>query len=139
LIDVAWFGGLGGVLNGLVREIHAELEREPDTGDLLLALGCTPDTLAAQALHELGVNPEALLGVIERVRGQRPSSGEAQLAQRIKEARQAKELAIESQDFQTAAAMRDQERELTQQARADAVPPEVLQQIRRHLGISGPE
>jgi ATP-dependent Clp protease ATP-binding subunit ClpC len=74
----------------------------------------------------LGVNPEALPGVIKRVRAQQPPFTEAQLAQRIEEVRQAKELAIESQDFQTAAAMRDQERELTQQARADAVPPEVL-------------
>jgi hypothetical protein len=32
--------------------------------------------------------------------------------------------------------MRDQERELTQQARADAtVTPEVIQEICRHLGI----
>jgi ATP-dependent Clp protease ATP-binding subunit ClpA len=138
-LDQKWFDGLGGVLDGLAREIRGEVEREPDTGDLLLALACAPDTLAAQALHELGVNPEALPGVIKRVRAQQPPSTEAQLAQRIEEVRQAKELAIESQDFQTAAAMHDQERELIQQARADAVPPEVLQQIRRHLGISGPE
>jgi hypothetical protein len=105
LIDVAWFGGLGGVRNGLVREIRGELDREPNTGDLLLALAGTPDTLAAQGLHELGVNPEALLGVIEQVRARGSSSGQAQLAQ---------------------------------QARADAVPSAVLQQIRRHLDISGP-
>jgi ATP-dependent Clp protease ATP-binding subunit ClpA len=135
-IDQAWFDGLGGVLDGLAREIRRELEREPDTGDLLLALACAPDTLAARALRELGVNPEALPGVIERVRAQRPPSAEAQLAQRIEEVRQAKELAIESQQFQTAAAMRDQERELTQQTAADAVvAPEVIQEICRHLGI----
>jgi hypothetical protein len=32
LIDAAWFGGLGGVLNGLVREIPGELGREPRHG-----------------------------------------------------------------------------------------------------------
>jgi ATP-dependent Clp protease ATP-binding subunit ClpC len=137
-LDQEWFDGLGGVLDGLAREIRRELEREPDTGDLLLALAWAPDTLAAQALHELGVNAEALPGVIERVRAQRPPSSEAQLAQRIEAVRQAKELAIETQDFQTAAAMRDQERELTQQTLADAVvAPEVIQEIRRQLGIPG--
>jgi hypothetical protein len=59
-MDQAWFDGLGGVLNGLAREIRRELEREPDTGDLLLALACAPNTLAAQTLRELGVNAEEL-------------------------------------------------------------------------------
>lgn len=48
-LDQTWFDGLGGVLDGLARKIRRELEREPDTGDLLLALACAPDTLAAQA------------------------------------------------------------------------------------------
>jgi ATP-dependent Clp protease ATP-binding subunit ClpA len=94
-MDQAWFDGLGGVLNGLAREIRREVEREPDTGDLLLALTCASDTLAAQALHELGVKAEGLPEVIERIRTQRPPSAEAQLAQRIEEVRQAKEQAIE--------------------------------------------
>jgi ATP-dependent Clp protease ATP-binding subunit ClpA len=72
-IDKAWFDGLGGVLNGLAREIRSELDREPDTGDLVLALACSP-TLAAQALRELGVNAEELSGLIERVRTHRPPS-----------------------------------------------------------------
>jgi ATP-dependent Clp protease ATP-binding subunit ClpA len=134
--DQAWFDGLGGVLNGLAREIRRELEREPDTGDLLLALTCASDTLAAQALHELGVSAEELPEVIERIRTQRPPSAEAQLAQRIEEVRQAKAQAIESQQFQTAARMRDQERELTRQTLADAVvAPEVIQEICRRLGL----
>jgi ATP-dependent Clp protease ATP-binding subunit ClpA len=135
-MDQAWFDGLGGVLNGLAREIRRELERDPDTGDLLLALTCASDTLAARALHELGVNAEELPEVIERIRTQRPPSAEAQLAQRIEEVRQAKEQAIESQQFQTAARMRDQERELTRQTLADAVvAPEVIQEICQHLGL----
>ncbi len=47
VIVSTWLGGLGGVLNGLATEIHRELERAPDTGDLLLALVCASDTLAA--------------------------------------------------------------------------------------------
>ena len=134
-IDRAWFDGLGGVLNGLAREIRGTLHREPDTGDLLLALACAPGTLAAQTLRDLGVAPDGLSDMIERGRAQR-TPAEVQLAQRIEEVRQAKELAIESQNFQTAALLRYQERELTQQARADAVvAPEVIQEIGRHLGI----
>lgn len=136
-LDQAWFGGLGGVLNGLAREILRELERKPDTRDLLLALACGPDALAAQTLRELGVDPDRLPDAIKRLRAQR-TRAEKQRAQRIEDVRQAKELAIESQKFRTAARMRDHERELTQQARADAViAPEALAQIRRHLAISG--
>ncbi len=136
LIDQAWLGGLGGVLDRLTREIRRELKREPDTGDLLLALACAPDTLLAQALFQLGVNPDELPDVIGRVRAQQPPSADAQLAQRIAQVRHAKERAIESRQFQTAAAMRDQERQLTQQAIAEAgVAPEVLPQIRRQLGL----
>jgi ATP-dependent Clp protease ATP-binding subunit ClpA len=134
-IDQAWFDGLGAVLNGLAREIRRQLEREPDTGDLLLALAWAPDTLAAQALHQLGVNLDELPGVIERIRASQ-ASAEKELAERIEEVRRAKEQAIESQQFQTAARMRDQERELTQQTRTvTVVAPEVIQQIRRQLGI----
>jgi ATP-dependent Clp protease ATP-binding subunit ClpA len=138
LMDQAWFEGLGAILNRLAVEIRYKLKREPDTGDLLLALACTPDTLAAQALHELGVDHDELQAVIERLHAEAMAARE-QLAQRIEEVRQAKELAIESQKFQTAAQLRDQERELTEQARAHAVvPPEVLQQISRRLGLPSP-
>jgi ATP-dependent Clp protease ATP-binding subunit ClpA len=79
-MDQAWFDGLGAVLNGLAREIRRHLQREPDTGDLLLALACAPDTRAAQTLRELGVNIDELPGVIERVRAQR--APEQQVVQR---------------------------------------------------------
>ena len=136
-MDQAWFDGLGGVLNGLAREIRRELERAPDAGDLLLALACAPDTLAAKALRELGVDLERLPGVIERLRPEGVHA-EEELAQRLEEVRQGKELAIESHQFQTAARLREEERDLRQQlqARADTiVAPAVLPEIRRHLGI----
>jgi ATP-dependent Clp protease ATP-binding subunit ClpA len=60
-IDQAWLPELGGALNHLAREIRRELEREPDIGDLLIALACTPDTLASQALHRLGIDPDQLI------------------------------------------------------------------------------
>ncbi len=70
VIASTWLGGLGGVLNGLATEVQRELERAPDTGDLLLALVCASDTLAAQALRELGMNLDELTGVIERLRAE---------------------------------------------------------------------
>src|SRR3984957_3025054 len=37
VIDPAWLGGLGGVLDGLASEIRRQLERSPDGGGVLLA------------------------------------------------------------------------------------------------------
>jgi len=126
VIVSAWLGGLGGVLNGLTAEIHRELERAPDTGDLLLALVCASDSLAAQAIRELGMNLDELTGVIERLRAEALPAKE-QFTRRIEEVRREKELAIESKKFESAAQMRDQELQLIQ--------AEVLQEIRRRLGI----
>ena len=50
------------------RVRSAASERAPNAGDLLLALAYAPDTLAAKALRELGVDLEGLPGVIERLR-----------------------------------------------------------------------
>ena len=132
VIDQAWLPGLGGALDDLAREIRRELEREPDIGDLLIALACTPDRLASQALRRLGIDLDRLEGEINTLRADAQPAQQARAA-RIEEVRQAKERAIESQDFEIASRMRDQERQLRQAH--DIVEPEVLQQIRRHLGI----
>jgi ATP-dependent Clp protease ATP-binding subunit ClpA len=130
-----WLDGLGTILDRLAAEIRAELGRDPDAGDLLLVLASTPQTLASQALQAFGIDLDELWGQIERSRSQAVQA-QQQLSRRIEETRFAKEQAIESQDFQTAALMRDQEHELVQQTRAQAaVPPEALHVIRRHLGI----
>jgi len=71
--------------------------------------------LSAQALGELGVELDALWGTIERVR-QQTSRAREQLTQQIWEVRGAKEQALEAQEFEHAAGLRDQERELTEQA-----------------------
>jgi ATP-dependent Clp protease ATP-binding subunit ClpA len=134
-IDQAWLPGLGGVLNDLAREIRRELEREPDIGDLLIALACAPDTLASQALHRLRIDLDQLEREINTLRDEVQPGQQARAAQ-IEEVRQAKERAIESQDFEIASRMRDQERQLRQTN--EVVTPEVLQQIRRHLGIPTP-
>jgi ATP-dependent Clp protease ATP-binding subunit ClpA len=134
-IDPGWLDGLGAVLDRLAAEIRGELKRAPDTADLLLVLAHAPGTLAALTLHELGVNLDELTSKIEGVRGQ-ASPGEKERAQRLQEVTRAKELAIEEQRFETAAQLRDQERQLHQQAQAHTtVEHEVLQEIRRQLGI----
>ncbi len=144
-IDPVWLDGLGAGLDRLADEIRGKLGRDPDAGDLLLALACAPNMLPAQALSELGVDLDALWGTLEHARAQAAQAREQtrrerqQLNDQIRELRVAKEQAIEAQQFERAAGLRDQERQLTeQQARADqasAPEDEVLQEIRRRLGI----
>jgi ATP-dependent Clp protease ATP-binding subunit ClpA len=129
VIDQAWFGGLGAILDELAAEIRRERQRAPDTGDLLLALACAPDTLAAGALRELGIDLDRLPGVVDRLRAQ--ALAEDELASEIQRLTQAKEQAIAN-----VAQLRAQERELREQAQArSTVQPEVIQEIRRQLGI----
>ncbi|MHB8694297.1 MAG: UvrB/UvrC motif-containing protein [Solirubrobacteraceae bacterium] len=134
-VDAGWLDGLGPLLDRLAADIRQGLGREPDPGDLLLVLACAQETLTAQALSELGVELDALWGTIEHVR-QQHFAAEKDLMRRIQDVCRAKEQAIEAQEFQNAARLRDQERELREQAGAQsAVRPEVLPEIRRHLGI----
>jgi ATP-dependent Clp protease ATP-binding subunit ClpA len=116
-IDPGWLDGLPAVLKPLGAWIRTDLGRPPDVGDLLLAIVCVPDTPAAEALHELGIDVDELSGRIERARARNRTDSQA-LAQRMTEVSLAKELAIEQQRFDEAAALRDQERELSEQARA---------------------
>ncbi len=126
--DWAWFDGIGGLLNDLAAEIRHELKREPNSGDLLLALGCAP-TLAGRTLRELGINLEELPSVIERLGTQALPTDE----DRIEEVCQSKERAIEAKQFEAAAGLRDEERRLTEASRRNRAA--VLQVIRRRLGL----
>ena len=132
MVDQSWFGGLGAVLDELAAEIRRELQRPPDTGDLLLALASAPNALAAQVLRELGVNLEGLPDVVKRLRAQALAADE--LAQRLRQLTEAKQQALE-----TVAQLRAEERELRarEQARA-AIAPDVLHDMRRQLGIPTP-
>ena len=131
-IDQAWFDGVGGALNRLATEIRYELKREPDSGDLLLILAGAPGAPVARILRELGVDLDALPGVVERIRGQ--ALVEDELAQQIQQLSDAKQRALAD-----VARLGAQERELREQALArDAVAPGALAQIRRRLGIPNP-
>jgi ATP-dependent Clp protease ATP-binding subunit ClpA len=140
-LDPVWLDGLGLGLGRLAGEIRSKLGRDPDAGDLLLALACAPDMLPAQALSELGVDLDALWGTLERARAQATQTRDARrrLAEQIHELRVTKERAIEDQQFERAADLRDQERQLTEEHaqthQARASEDQALHEIRRRLGI----
>ncbi len=141
-IASGWLDGLGPMLNQLADEIRRELGREPDAGDLLLVLTAVPHTLAAQAMAQLeidvDVEVDVLWGQIERLR-QQSSQAHKQLAEQVAQTRLEKERAIEAQEFQSAARLRDQERMLTEQHRGQTiVSPQALQAVRRRLGLPTP-
>ncbi len=137
-VDLAWFDGLGELLPQLAREIRQELVREPDLGDLLLAIACARETLAGEALREAGVDLDVLWGMLERIRQRRAEERQALMA-RIDDVRVRKALAIKRQEFPEAAALRDEERELSDRARSLASPgPEVVRELRRRLGLPIP-
>ncbi len=135
-IDPAWLDGLPTLLKPLGEEIRAELGRAPDVGDLLLAIVCVPHTPAAEALSELGVDVDELWGRIERTRLRAQTTRQA-LAKRMAEVAQAKEQAIEDGRFTDASQLRDQERELRDEARSDQRERlKIVGELRRRLGIS---
>jgi ATP-dependent Clp protease ATP-binding subunit ClpA len=72
-ISLDWLGDRGSAINGLEREIRAELDRAPDDGDLLLMLAAAPGTPAARALAELGVDLDDLQEAIVRARAGAPA------------------------------------------------------------------
>jgi Clp amino terminal domain, pathogenicity island component/UvrB/uvrC motif len=138
ILDPSWLGAIATAMNRLAPEIRRELGRQPDPGDLLLVLALLEDTVADAALRQLGVNPDTLWATIERLRRQR-SKRDEELSTRINEVRAAKELAIESQEHERAARLRDEERTLTEQRRSGgALSAETLSAIRRTLGLPGP-
>ncbi len=138
-IDPAWLDGLASLLNRLGSDIRRELHRDPDAGDLLLALACAPGTLTERAVTTLGVDLDALWGTIEQLRAE-VAGAQDELERQIQQVASKKDLAITSQQFEQAAQLRDRERELREQARANTAVQidKALDAVRRHLGIPRP-
>jgi hypothetical protein len=84
---------------------------------------------------QLGVDVDELWGLVERARAQAQADEHAR-AQRIREAAQAKEQAIEDGRLEDAANLRDQQRRLRDQAQAHS-PAQLaaIDQLRRRLGL----
>lgn len=124
-------------LGQLEADLGRELGRAPDSGGLLLALACAPDTRAASALRASGVDLDVLKDAIERVRAHAEPS-EAELTRKLEEVRRGKRGAVASEEFESAADLRDEERGLVQAVAAAAVKPEVIASIRACLGLGSP-
>jgi ATP-dependent Clp protease ATP-binding subunit ClpA len=136
-VDVDWLDGLQDVLQQLGREIRQELGRNPDMGDLLLAMASARDTLGGEALGQIGVDLDVLWGALEQIRQRRSEEGKA-LIYRLQQVRASKTEALEGQAFSEAAKLRDEERELVEQVHAQtSVGPQALREIRRRLGLPG--
>jgi hypothetical protein len=124
------------IANRFAAEIREGLGREPDTGDALLGLACITDSIAGQALHEVGVDVSVLERTIQRLRREAYANRQ-ELTRRLEATRISEERAVEAQEFSAAAELRDEQRELARRLRGSgSVHPGALHTIRRHLGIA---
>jgi ATP-dependent Clp protease ATP-binding subunit ClpA len=128
-VSPGWFEGVGALLDALTVEIRAELKREPDSGDLLVALSCISESLVARTFQELGLDAARLAEATARMR----SESVASAADRIEQVRQRKEMALEAEQFELARELREEERRLTQALRSSTDAE--LEAIHRRLGI----
>jgi ATP-dependent Clp protease ATP-binding subunit ClpA len=122
-----------GILGG---EIEERLGRPADAGDLLVALASIPAGLAARTLASVGVDAEALARAGAEARRSGARSGllpPLELVDEIEKVRTEKNAAI-----QTAAGLRDRERELTEQTRktVEQQQEQVLNEVRSRLGLA---
>jgi hypothetical protein len=132
----SWFRGLEGVLGPLDAEIKSQQGRPPDLGDLLLVLACGP-TLGGKALRDIDVDLVKLAKGIEQAR----SEVERDRAyEEIEAAQQAKQEAIEAQDWDRVAELRERERGLvgTDRERHSTQAEEMRTKARRLLRLSKP-
>ena len=130
----------GEPLRRLARDVEGKLGRPADAGDLLVLLASVPDGLAARTLAALGVDVERLARAAEESRrGGARSLPDPGLLEEAEEVCAEKEAAIEAQEFERAANLRDRERVLRRQA-SEAVDErlheELLAEVRARLGIS---
>ena len=139
-VDPAWLGELGPVLARLAADIRGQQGREPDAGDLLLALASMDGTLSGRAAGAVGIDAEALAGTVERLRKEASKAGEDR-QRALEDVIRAKEDAIDAGRFEQAAELRDRERKLRAAAatRVGLPADETLEIIRRLLRISPEE
>ena len=90
-VSPGWLEGVAPLLDGLTDGIRAHHRREPDSGDLIIALNGTSKSQAAHVLSELGIDAEQLAGAVARARSEGAAGGE----DAIEQTRQRKETARE--------------------------------------------
>jgi len=131
--------GAGPVLRALAAESEERLGRTADTGDLLVLLACVPEGLAARALAGLGIEAAGLVEAVEEARRGVARSTllpPAALLAECETVRAEKEAALQAQELQRWAELRDRERTLLGQAlRATEGPQQdLLARLRERLG-----
>ncbi len=133
----SWLGGLAATLDQLDPAIRDQLDRSPDSGDLLLVLASAPATRAAEALRTLGIHPDALVAAVQRARADIPISQDGLIAQ-LELVRRSKRDAAETEAYERAAELREEERELSAALEGHAVSPQVLAEAMQRLGLAAP-
>ncbi len=137
-VSDSWLGGTRPTIGELDGRLRRELERSPDSGDLLLVLACADGTRAAAALRALGVDLDALTAAVAAAREQVPVSQDG-LTTELEEVRDDKRAAAAAEEFERASELRDQARELIRTL-ADITPgPELIVELERRLGLARPE
>jgi ATP-dependent Clp protease ATP-binding subunit ClpC len=112
------------------RTITEVLGREADTGDMLVIVSTLPDGLVARTLAELGVTDQALDAALAKAREAGPDLSDEGLMR----VRRRKDEAIEAQEFEKAAKLRDKERVLV-----GARDVDLFDRVRVRLGLVRPE
>lgn len=132
----SWFRGLEGVLGPLDAEIKSQQGRPPDLGDLLLVLA-SGQSLVGKVLRDMDVDLVQLAGAIEQARREVEPD---RAFEEIEAARQAKEEAIEAQDWDRVAELRERERVLVSKdpERHSEQAQETRKEARRLLGLPEP-
>lgn len=136
-IQMNWLSWLWPYLDELGDGIRRELGREPDDGDLLIALATPADSVAGRALRHSGIDLDRLSAVVRCLRTQ---TNEADLSRKAEKVRQQKEQALDAGDSQTADQLREEERRLTmesRQAHRHAVD-EIRRRLALHRQLKGP-
>jgi hypothetical protein len=134
-IGSSWLGGLAPVLRVLQADIDQELDRAPDSGDLLLALASASTTWAGAALQAVGVDLDALTREVDRVR-QSSGPSAAELVRALSRTVHARHTAAAAQEYEAAAGLRDEEKRLRAALMAtENIEPGTVVAIRAHLGL----
>ncbi len=120
-------------------EVSRDLDRSPDSGDLLALLSCIHGSVAERALRQLGL-PDPLDGAIASAREQRQSEAlehEPDLIRAMAIVRERLERAVRERDFETAARLNHVDRSLQEIANESENVDwrVVMPRLRERLGL----
>jgi hypothetical protein len=132
-----WLAGIEPVLDCLAADIRSDLGREPDTGDLLLVLLNSLNTIAAEATRDSIQGYASLKETIDQLRIQRITA-ERESQQRLDRLTREKEAAIAARDFERAEQLHNEQIQLRLEGQRilDAWHTMVIDFSRRVLGIT---